>query len=71
MVPSFRKTTATAFSDTSEVALLVDPRVEGGVSGKAFASDFIPESQRASGVGWYSTSVGLLGPVASIGAGLL
>jgi MFS family permease len=39
--------------------------------GKAFASDFVPEQLRASGVGWYSTTVGLLGLVASIVAGLL
>lgn len=28
--------------------------------GKAFASDFVPDELRASGVGWYSTAVGLL-----------
>src|ERR1019366_9950825 len=28
--------------------------------GKALASDFVPEHLRASGVGWYSTTVGLL-----------
>jgi len=39
--------------------------------GKAFASDFVPEHLRASGVGWYSTTVGLLELVASIVAGLL
>ena len=39
--------------------------------GKAFASDFVPEQLRASGVGWYSTTVGLLQLVASIVAGLL
>jgi MFS family permease len=39
--------------------------------GKAFASDFVPEPLRASGVGWYSTTVGLLQLVASIVAGLL
>jgi MFS family permease len=39
--------------------------------GKAFASDFVPERLRASGVGWYSTTVGLLGLVASVVAGLL
>jgi MFS family permease len=38
--------------------------------GKAFASDFVPEHLRASGVGWYSTTVGLLQLVASIVAGL-
>jgi MFS family permease len=39
--------------------------------GKAFASDFVPENLRASGVGWYSSTVGLLQLVASIVAGLL
>jgi MFS family permease len=39
--------------------------------GKAFASDFVPDASRASAVGWYSTSVGLLELVASIVAGLL
>jgi MFS family permease len=39
--------------------------------GKAFASDFVPEHLSASGVGWYSTTVGLLGLVANIVAGLL
>jgi MFS family permease len=39
--------------------------------GKAFASDFVPEQLRASGIGWYSTTVGLLQLVASLVAGLL
>jgi MFS family permease len=39
--------------------------------GKAFAADFVPERLRASGVGWYSATVGLLGLVASTIAGLL
>jgi MFS family permease len=39
--------------------------------GKALASDFVPEHLRASGIGWYSTTVGLLQLVASIVAGLL
>jgi len=39
--------------------------------GKAFASDFVPEQLRASGVGWYSTTVGLLQLVANLVAGLL
>ena len=39
--------------------------------GKAFAADFVPEHMRASGIGWYSTTVGLLQLVASIIAGLL
>ena len=39
--------------------------------GKAFATDFVPEHLRASGVGWYNTTVGVAGLVASIVAGLL
>jgi MFS family permease len=39
--------------------------------GKAFAADFVPEHLRASGVGWYSTTIGLLGLIASIIAGQL
>jgi MFS family permease len=39
--------------------------------GKAFASDFVSERLRASAVGWYSTTVGLVGLVASSVAGLL
>ena len=39
--------------------------------GKALASDFVPAHLRASGVGWYSTTVGLLQLVASVVAGLL
>jgi MFS family permease len=39
--------------------------------GKALAADFVPDRLRASGVGWYNTTVGLLGLVASIVAGLL
>ena len=39
--------------------------------GKAFAADFVPERLRASGVGWYSTTIGLLSLVASVVAGLL
>ena len=39
--------------------------------GKAFAADFVPDHLRASGIGWYSTTVGLLQLVASIIAGLL
>ena len=37
--------------------------------GKAFASDFVPGELRASGIGWYSTTVGLLQLVASVVAG--
>ena len=39
--------------------------------GKALATDFVPEHLRASAVGWYSTTVGLLQLVASVAAGLL
>jgi|SRR5450755_40886 MFS family permease len=39
--------------------------------GKALASDFVPEHLRASGVGWYGTTLGLLQLVASVVAGLL
>jgi MFS family permease len=39
--------------------------------GKAFASDFVPEQLRASGVGWYSSTVGVLQLIASIVGGLL
>ena len=39
--------------------------------GKAFASDFVSQNLRASGVGWYSSTVGLLELVASVVAGLL
>ncbi len=39
--------------------------------GKTLASDFVPDHLRASGIGWYSTTVGLLELVASIVAGLL
>jgi MFS family permease len=39
--------------------------------GKALATDFVPEHLRASGVGWYNATVGLLGLLASIAAGLL
>jgi MFS family permease len=40
-------------------------------AGKAFASDFVPQRLRASAIGWYSTTIGLLELVASIIAGLL
>ena len=39
--------------------------------GKAFAADFVPEHLRASGIGWYSATVGLLNLVASLVAGVL
>ncbi len=39
--------------------------------GKALASDFVPERLRASGIGWYSATLGLLQLVASVVGGLL
>ncbi len=39
--------------------------------GKAFASDFVPEQLRAGGIGWFSTTVGLLQLIASVVAGQL
>jgi MFS family permease len=39
--------------------------------GKALATDFVPDRLRASGIGWYNATLGLLGLVASIVAGLL
>jgi MFS family permease len=40
-------------------------------AGKALASDLVSDDLRASGVGWYSTTVGLAALVASLVAGLL
>ena len=39
--------------------------------GKALAIDLVPEQLHASGIGWYTATIGLLGLVASIVAGLL
>ncbi len=39
--------------------------------GKALASDYVPTQLRASGVGWYNTTVGLSGLAASLVAGWL
>ena len=39
--------------------------------GKAFAADLVPEHLRASGIGWYSTMVGVVQLLASLVAGLL
>ena len=39
--------------------------------GKAFATDLVPESLHATGIGFYSTVVGLMGLVSSLIAGLL
>jgi MFS family permease len=40
-------------------------------TGKALASDYVSERLRASGIGWYNTTVGLCGLVASVAAGWL
>jgi len=40
-------------------------------AGKALASSFVSDHLRASGIGWYNTTVGLLQLVASVAAGLL
>lgn len=39
--------------------------------GKALVTDLVPLELRASGIGWYSTTIGLSGLIASIVAGLL
>jgi MFS family permease len=39
--------------------------------GKALASDYVPQQLRASGVGWYNTTVGLCGLIANLIAGWL
>jgi MFS family permease len=39
--------------------------------GKALASDLVPERLRASGIGWYNSTVGIMQLVSSIVAGLL
>jgi MFS family permease len=40
-------------------------------AGKALASSFVPDRLRASGIGWYNTTVGVLQLVASLVAGAL
>lgn len=40
-------------------------------AGKALATNFVPDHLRASGIGWYNATVGLLQLVASLVAGLL
>jgi MFS family permease len=40
-------------------------------AGKTVASSFVPDRLRASGIGWYNTTVGLLQLAASLVAGLL
>lgn len=39
--------------------------------GKAFATDFVPAPLRATAIGWYSTTIGLTGLVASVAGGAL
>jgi MFS family permease len=39
--------------------------------GKALATDFVPDRLRASGLGWYNATLGLMGLLASVVAGLL
>jgi MFS family permease len=39
--------------------------------GKSLASDFVPAQLRASGIGWYSTAVGVFQLAASVIAGIL
>jgi MFS family permease len=39
--------------------------------GKAYATDFVPAHLRASGIGWFSTTIGLLELIASLVAGIL
>lgn len=39
--------------------------------GKALASDYVDEHLRASALGWYNTTLGLLQLVASVIAGML
>jgi MFS family permease len=39
--------------------------------GKAFASDYVPQSLHAGAIGWYNTTLGLFGLIASLIAGRL
>jgi MFS family permease len=39
--------------------------------GKALASDYVSESHRASAIGWYNTTIGVSGLVASLIGGWL
>ncbi len=66
------------FALTQDIALIAGLFVFYGLYqgifrtvGKAFASHLVPERLRASGIGWYSTTVGMLQLVASLIAGLL
>jgi MFS family permease len=67
-----------AFGLTRDVALIASAFVLYGLYqgiarsvGKALASDLAPPSLRASGLGWYTATTGLLGLIASIVAGQL
>jgi MFS family permease len=66
------------FGTTSNAALIGVLFVLYGVHqgtfrsvGKAFAADLVPPELRASGVGWYATTVGLTGLIASVAGGVL
>ena len=66
------------FALTQNVALIAALFVFYGLyqgifrtAGKALASSFVSDPLRASGIGWYNTTVGLLQFVASVVAGLL
>src|SRR6476646_3171520 len=66
------------FALTQNVALIAALFVFYGLyqgifrtAGKALASSFVSDRLRASGIGWYNTTVGLLQLVASVAAGLL
>ena len=41
------------------------------MAGKGLAASFVPEQLRASGIGWFNTTVGILQLIASLVAGLL
>ncbi len=66
------------FALTQNHALLIGLFVLYGVFqgifrtvGKTLASDYVPQHLRASGIGWYSTTVGLFQLMASVIAGIL
>jgi MFS family permease len=66
------------FALTQNVALIAGLFVFYGLyqgifrtAGKTVASSFVPDRLRASGIGWYNTTVGLLQLIASVIAGLL
>ena len=66
------------FASTENIALIAGLFAFYGLyqgifraAGKTLAASFVPDQLRASGVGWYNTTVGLLQLVASVIAGLL